>query len=182
LFDPIRLDVKNIVEVGIFDGASLRMWQDYLPNATIHGLDIDQKAVDSAKGDRIKTYLRSGCDASFWQNLDFKPEIILDDGSHIIEEQVDMMNAAWDSLAPGGYYVVEDTHSSFHNVYKKNTSNVNGFYTVLFQRLLDMQSYDTLQGDWYEVRKVFKNRIDKISYETFGIYNFTSVIIFEKCI
>jgi len=180
-FNPIRNDVKNIVEVGIFDGASLRTWRDYFPNAIVHGLDIGEKSVNCVSGEeRIKSTLISGCNPEYWNNLDFKADIIIDDGSHVVEEQVEMLKVAWDSLRPGGYYVIEDTHSSFFNVYKQNTSNVNGFYTHIFDRILKQQAYETLQGDWYITRDKFKNRIDKISYETFGIYSFTSIIVIEK--
>lgn len=180
-FEPIRKKVKNLVEVGICDGASLKMWRDYLPNATIHGLDIDQKCVDTTKGEpRIITHLKSGCDPDYWKDLTFKPEIILDDGSHVVEEQVSMLANAWDSLAPGGYYVIEDTHSSFFDVYNTDKNKQYGFYNDIFKRILDQQAYQTLQGDWYITRDKFAHRIDRISYETFGIYSFTSLVILEK--
>lgn len=182
LFNNIRDKVDNVIEVGIFDGASVRMWQEYFKNANITALDISEKSVECVKGiDRVTSFLQNATDTNFWKNLQFKADIIIDDGSHVIEEQDAMLLAAWDSLKPGGYYVIEDTHSSFHNVYKQNTKNVHGIYTTIFNRILQQQAYETLQGDWYCTRERFKNRIDKISYETFGIYSFTSVVIIEKC-
>ena len=183
LFLPIRHDVKNIIEAGIFDGASLRMWRDYFPNATVHGLDIEQKSVDCVNSEeRIKSTLISACNASYWDSLDFKADIIIDDGSHVVEEQMVMIRLAWNSLKPGGYYVIEDTHSSFLDVYKQDKSRINGYYSELQERILKQQAYDTLQGDWYITRDKFKHQMDKISYETFGIYSFTSLIIFEKTV
>jgi hypothetical protein len=181
-FGPIKNEVKNLIEVGIFDGASVKMWQEYFKNANIMALDISQNSVDSVKDiDRVTSLLQNATDGSFWKSLPFKADIIIDDGSHVVEEQESMLLAAWDSLLPGGYYIIEDTHSSFHNVYKQDRSKQYGFYNTVFNRILSQQSYETLQGDWYQVREKFKNRIDKISYETFGIYSFTSVVIIEKC-
>lgn len=181
LFLPIRNNVKNVIEAGICDGASLKSWRDYFPNATIHGLDVEQKAVDSVAGEeRVKAHLMSSCDASYWASLDFKADIIIDDGSHVVEDQMVMLRLAWNSLKPGGYYVIEDTHSSFFDVYKRDKLRKNGYYEELFSRILNQQAYETLQGDWYITRDKFKDRIDRISYETFGIYSFTGLIIFEK--
>lgn len=181
LFLPIRNNVSNLIEAGICDGASLRTWRDYFPLATIHGLDIEQKSVDCVNGEeRIKATLKSACDKTYWESLDFKADIIIDDGSHVVEEQMIMLRLAWNSLKPGGYYVIEDTHSSFHDVYKQDKSKKDGYYNELYDRILKQQAYQTLQGDWYITRDKFKHQMDKISYETFGIYSFTSLIIFEK--
>jgi methylase of polypeptide subunit release factors len=35
-----RFDKPRILELGVFSGASLLIWRDYLPNATILGIDI----------------------------------------------------------------------------------------------------------------------------------------------
>ena len=39
LFDPIRHSVKNLMEIGISGGQSLRVWENYFSNANIVGLD-----------------------------------------------------------------------------------------------------------------------------------------------
>jgi hypothetical protein len=31
---------RNVLEVGIFNGGSIKLWHDFFPNATIYGLDI----------------------------------------------------------------------------------------------------------------------------------------------
>ena len=180
-FKTMRYDVKNLIEVGIWEGASTRMWQMYFPDAIIHALDITRSSVDKiSEISRVKGYHMNACEPAFWSSLNFKAEIIIDDGSHIVEEQVKMLSLAWDTLLPGGYYVIEDTHSSFHNAYKQDTSNSIGFYSTVFDRILKQQSYEHLQGDWYQVRDKMKGRIDKIAYETFGIYSFSGLIIIEK--
>ncbi len=37
--DASRGRVRKVLEIGVFQGASLQMWRDYFPRATIHGLD-----------------------------------------------------------------------------------------------------------------------------------------------
>ena len=41
LFDEIRDNKINFLEIGIFQGRSLAMWSDYFSNGKIYGIDID---------------------------------------------------------------------------------------------------------------------------------------------
>ena len=48
LYDEYFFNIKNkkinILEIGVQDGSSLKMWFDYFPNAKIYGLDIEDKS------------------------------------------------------------------------------------------------------------------------------------------
>ena len=35
-----RLTAKNVLEIGVNEGGSIKLWHDYFTNATIYGLDI----------------------------------------------------------------------------------------------------------------------------------------------
>lgn len=37
---PLRESARSLLEVGVFLGGSLLMWRDFLPHATIHGVDL----------------------------------------------------------------------------------------------------------------------------------------------
>jgi hypothetical protein len=53
---PRKNDNLKILEIGIFAGDSLKLWEDFFPNAEIYGLDI----VDHSKyihSDRVKKYI-----------------------------------------------------------------------------------------------------------------------------
>ncbi|HAI37850.1 MAG TPA: hypothetical protein DCM40_06860, partial [Maribacter sp.] len=39
-FEPIRHKVKKVLEIGVFKGHSMLLWEKYFPNATIYGVDI----------------------------------------------------------------------------------------------------------------------------------------------
>ena len=56
MFEPIRNKVQNVLEVGVAGGWSLKIWEEYFPNATIHGVDIDPDTFQDhiAESDRIK--------------------------------------------------------------------------------------------------------------------------------
>lgn len=39
LFTPHRDQQFSLVEIGVLNGASIRMWRDYFPEATIYAVD-----------------------------------------------------------------------------------------------------------------------------------------------
>ena len=72
----------NILEIGIENGDSLRIWREYFTNANICGIDIDKKDfkinnTEILQGDQSdKNFLKTLIDK--YKNFD----IIIDDGSH----------------------------------------------------------------------------------------------------
>jgi len=96
-------------------GASLRMWRDYFPNASVIGCDIDKTVLFNDEH-RIKTFFADQSSKVSLQNLietDIKPpnnmvDIILDDGSHIKEHQILSFKTLWKYVKSGGFYIIED--------------------------------------------------------------------------
>jgi spermidine synthase len=111
LFKRHRLTVKNMLEIGIFRGASLNAWAQYFENATIYGADIDPNIKNLLwTSPRIKPLLMDATNEELIkQNFgDLKFDIIIDDGSHMFAHQKKSFNILKNYLAPGGYYVIED--------------------------------------------------------------------------
>ena len=102
LLAPMRLHAQRILEIGVAQGHSLRMWREYFPHAEIIGVDCEPCDVAGCiviRGDatRRSTYLGVG-------NLD----LVIDDGSHDIEQQVRAFNILAPHLGYHGVYVIED--------------------------------------------------------------------------
>ena len=38
-FAPIKYEAKKVFEIGVFKGASMRVWHDYFPNAVVYGIE-----------------------------------------------------------------------------------------------------------------------------------------------
>lgn len=106
---PARDTVFSLLEIGVKDGASLRMWRDYFPYAIIEGIDIRISEGLAIPGVRLlqadQKKLEFGSDVSF--------DVIIDDGSHRWEDQQASFKALWEHVAPGGLYVIEDLHTSY---------------------------------------------------------------------
>mgnify|MGYP000905029001 FL=1 len=106
---PIRL-----LELGIFQGASLRMWQEYFPHAEIFGVDI-REGCSQYEDERIhiiQTDL-SNVDAVI-RLKDIRPQIIIDDASHIVSHQLLALFTLFDVLPSGGVYILEDLETSLN--------------------------------------------------------------------
>lgn len=127
LFHKQRHLVKSVLEVGINKGCSLRMWQEFFPSALIIGLDIDK--ANLINEGRIKSFLADQGDAHALANVlqvaQAHPfDVIIDDGSHDMMDQVVSLNALARLLSDIGVYVIEDiprNDTSWHNFLLKNT-------------------------------------------------------------
>jgi len=118
-FEPLRTKELVLVEIGVLGGASLRMWREYFPRARIFGVDIDPEAEAHA-GDRIDVMIGSQSDTRFLDGLlerTGRPDIVLDDGSHLARDQITTLLHLWRYVKPGGIYVVEDLHTSYMPAY-----------------------------------------------------------------
>lgn len=102
--------IRRVLEIGVYNGASLRMWQDYWPEAEIFGLDIESRFL--FEEDRIHTRL---CDAGNAGELARTAtelggafDLIIDDGSHYADDQILAVETLLPFLTPSGIYVIED--------------------------------------------------------------------------
>jgi len=117
-------EISNLWEIGILDGASLRMWSEYLPNANITGFDIEDKSsLSFNKNVNVKLLDQSNKEQlEKLSNENKDIDIIIDDGSHIIEHQIMTFELLFNSLKSGGQYIIEDLHTSTNlcncNTYK----------------------------------------------------------------
>ncbi len=112
---PLRLDAKTVLEIGVQKGASLRVWEEYFPNAVIHGIDIAESALRAAR-DRIRVSLVDQSDANALHQFasEHGPfDVIVEDGSHIWSHQIISLQTLLPFVRPGGYYIVEDLHTSY---------------------------------------------------------------------
>lgn len=104
----------NLLELGVFDGGSLRMWKNYFPNAEIYGVDIDERCK-AYEEDRIHIEIK---DLSSIPNLmelwKIKPTIIIDDASHIWTHQLKSLLALFPVLPSGGIFIMEDLETSLN--------------------------------------------------------------------
>jgi hypothetical protein len=119
-FNSIRHDVKCFVEIGVLNGASVKMWSEYFPNATIYGIDINPRCKQY-ETDRVKILIGDQNDDNFLQQLqdELPPiDILLDDGSHITSHQIKTFEYLNSKVTKNGFFVVEDLRNSYDDYNK----------------------------------------------------------------
>jgi cephalosporin hydroxylase len=104
--------VKTVLEIGVGEGGSLKMWADYFPHATIVGMDKDEgKRERKVWSDRIKLWTGDQANEEHLIGLSCAHapfDLINDDGGHGAEEQLTSLRVLWPHLARGGFYLLED--------------------------------------------------------------------------
>lgn len=110
-----RFRVRAVLELGVYRGASLATWRGYFPLATIHGLDTNLGRVDLDDTSRIVLHQGDQADPRVLQRLVARGpfDLVVDDGSHRAADQLASWRALWPAVSPGGWYVVEDTCTSY---------------------------------------------------------------------
>jgi len=155
VFNNIRFNIRSVLEIGILKGSSIRMWRDYFTNAEIYGIDIHQEYVNGVRDeDRIIAF--KGDQSKSLRNIienigEF--DIIIDDGSHQVNHQLFTFGDLFDKVKPGGFYIIEDLHTSLNSNY---TDKCGGYEFSTLKVLYD-----------YEKTNKWKSKFitqDKINY------------------
>ena len=113
---PLQNSAKNVLEVGICDGGSIRLWHDYFVNAHVYGLDVIEKPretwFDIVNQPRITLFSQNAYDSDFvtreFLDKGLKFDMILDDGPHTLESMIMFVTLYSQVLSDTGLLVVED--------------------------------------------------------------------------
>ena len=99
----------NFLEIGIQKGGSLCAWKDYFQNGNIYGIDIVDCILDEYRRSDFNYIISDIKDLSIKETLkDVMFDIIIDDGSHHINDVVFVVSNYLDKLNKGGYLIIED--------------------------------------------------------------------------
>lgn len=120
-----RDSVENVLEMGIYMGASLRAYAEIFKNAKIFGMDIDTSYF--FEDSRTKClWADQGSSLSMneakAQIGDVEFDLIVDDGCHLLQETVNTFQTMLPWLKVGGWFVVEDIKIEFENSWNNISS------------------------------------------------------------
>ncbi len=110
-FARLRDEPITVLEMGVADGKSLRVWRSYFSQARIVGFDNDLKAREFPVGDRIKTIRGDQSHEDDLKRLisEYAPfGIIIDDAGHEPANQLLAFRTLFPHLMKGGIYCIED--------------------------------------------------------------------------
>jgi hypothetical protein len=147
---PLRHEPITLLEIGVGSGASLRMWRDYFPRATLYGLDIRDCPDLAALG--VTLFQGSQSDESLLERLIATTgplDVVIDDGSHLWADQIASFRKLYPHLEPGGVYAIEDLHTSYWQQYNSGDEPALKFLCNLVDELNlhGKSGYGTLAND-----------------------------------
>lgn len=130
LFEPIKNKELNILEIGIYNGGSVRLFHDYLTKSHIYGVDI----ADYWNGGNLQEYPRLNRFFGNAYNIEYllkilpmKFDVIIDDGPHTVDSQIYFVENMISLLKPNGILVLEDVVGT---TIPKITSHIKNNYMV----------------------------------------------------
>jgi demethylmacrocin O-methyltransferase len=168
---PLRQEQIVLLEVGIGGygfidrgGESMKMWHDYFPQALIAGVDLHEKHKPDLA--RIHYFRGSQDDAGFLNVVISqigRPTVIVDDGSHVNPLTIQTFEILFHHLLPGGFYIVEDVHTSYwEKEYLGNSDPREGDTIMAYLQQLTHQLNDkTLQRRY---RNVFAGQLEFVHF------------------
>jgi len=110
---------KNVLEVGIQNGGSIKLWSDFFKNATVYGVDImNIDEVWQEIKDKENIILYTSTDAydrdifnNNFLNKNIKFDFMLDDGPHTLESMIQFINLYSQIMTNEGILIIEDVQS-----------------------------------------------------------------------
>jgi cephalosporin hydroxylase len=110
---------KNVLEIGISCGGSIKLWHDFFTNANVYGLDIMHinNVWENIKNNE-KIILHTSIDAynhdffiTNFLNKNIKCDFILDDGPHSLESMKQCIKLYVQIMTDDGILIIEDVQS-----------------------------------------------------------------------
>jgi len=163
----------NILEIGIDDGGSLKLWRKYFPNANIVGLDIFEKDFEI---NGVKMFQGDQSNISDLKRItnEYKDfDIIIDDGSHVSKQTIKSFHYLFDFLKKDGLYVIEDLQTSYLPNFGGSRINLKKNTTMNFVKSLsDSINYELNDRPFFKKKKFDGN----ISY----VHFFQNIVFIKK--
>lgn len=144
---------KNVLEVGICMGGSIKLWNDYFTNATVYGLDIIHinEIWDGIKNNE-KIILHTSTDAydhdffiTNFLNKNIKCDFMLDDGPHTLESMKQFIKLYSNIMTDDGILIIEDVQSwDWIDILKNEVPNHLKQYIKIYDLRENKNRYDDI--------------------------------------
>ena len=163
----------TFIEIGCGQGGSLQMWKRYFgPHARIIGIDIDPECKKFEE-DQVEVYIGQQQDHQLLQSLINQvgtPDIVLDDGSHVMSHIIASFQFLYPRMAKNGIYMVEDLHTAYWDEYEGGLRKPSTFIE-LCKNLIDELNADHTRGSLSPT---------EFTKSTLSMHFYDSVAVFER--
>jgi hypothetical protein len=129
LFEQLKDEKINFLEIGILNGKSVLLWKEYFKNANIYAVDINNKDHLNLQDEKTFIFHLDATSDEFKDLIkDFKFDIIIDDGSHLLDDQIKSFEFLKHCLKENSIYIIEDV---FYSHVGEIQSRFNNIFEVL---------------------------------------------------
>ncbi len=163
----------TFMEIGCGRGGSLQMWKRYFgPHARIVGVDVNPDCK-TFEEDQVEVHIGQQQDVQFLQSVIHEvgiPDIVLDDGSHVMSHITSTFQFLYPRMAKNGIYMVEDLHTSYWEEYEGGLRKPTTFIE-LCKVLIDELNADHTRGVLPP---------NEFTSSTMSMHFYDSVVVFER--
>ena len=165
----------TMLEIGVYHGGSLAMWQSYFhPASRFVGVDINPRARKFA-GANVEIHIGDQSDRGFLRELRGRlgaVDILLDDGGHSMIQQITTFEELYGLVAADGVYMVEDVHTSYWAEFGGGLLS-SGSFIEFSKRLVD-------ELHAYHVREWSDRDKSEVARSAWSLDIYDSVVAIEK--
>jgi len=137
LFSNIRYNDLRIGELGILENHSMLSWREFFPNSKLYRFEWFDSRLDKAIADGIINcdYIKMDVTDSksieeVLTNTGSNFDILMDDSTHMFEDQITFINVAYKHLKPGGFLIIEDIFISANEEdYSKQLDHLSDYFS-----------------------------------------------------
>jgi hypothetical protein len=188
---PLCSKPIKFLEIGIFEGNGVKLWEAYFPYAELHFIDITFSRVKYFSP-RSFYHLADQADANQLRavinNIGGGFDVIIDDGGHTMQQQIVSFKTLFPYVKSGGLYIIEDLHTSYWNSYGGDGSFDNpkaGPTTCIgfLKNLIDDVNYvgaRTLSADHNKVSPALQMTLTEYQKDIYSMHFYDSLCIILK--
>jgi hypothetical protein len=174
-FSKFRGTDVHFVEFGVWHGGSLQMWKHYFgPKARIFGVDINP-ACKQLEEEQVRIFIGDQADKTFLKSIaDAVPriDVLLDDGGHSMEQQINTFEALYDRIDANGIYMCEDMHTSYWKRWGGGY-RAKGSFIEYSKNFIDrIHAWHSHEPD--------KFKIDGFTRSAYSLHYYDSILVIEK--
>lgn len=173
-FERFRNTNVCVLEFGVSQGGSLRMWREYFgPNARIFGADINPHCKELEE-ERIKIFIGDQEDRTFLKSLAKaipRIDILIDDGGHTMKQQINTFEELFAHIDVNGVYLCEDLHTAYWRSYGGGYKRKGSFIEY-------SKNFIDYINAWHSAQRSL--RVTEFTKSVHSLHYYDSILVIEK--
>lgn len=163
-----------ILEIGVYQGGSINMWREYFGSeAAIYAIDINP-LCKQFETENTKIFIGSQDDRDFLKYVKSqipKIDILIDDGGHMMDQQIISFEELYEHVKIDGLYLCEDLHTSYWEIYGGGYKEPKSFIEY-GKNLIDKLNAWHIKSE--------KIKVDEFVRTTYSLHFYDSILLIEK--